>query len=75
MCKEDLKIHFCTCSNKQEVNIDFADEDVKLYQLKKRDPLMAVLNDDGSYMETYFKWKLSSFKEEANKYSVMGMMI
>lgn len=75
MCKEDLKIHFCTCSNKQEVNIDFADEVVKLYQLKRNDSIMAVLNDDGSYIETYFKWTLSSFKEEVNRNSVMGMMI
>ncbi|PTX58396.1 hypothetical protein C8N46_11441 [Kordia periserrulae] len=75
MCKEDLKIHFCTCSNKLEINIDFADEVVKLYQLKKNDSRMAILNDDGSYMETYFKWTLSSFKEEVNKNGVMGMMV
>lgn len=75
MCKENLKIRFCTCSNKLAINIDFADEVANLYQLKKNESLMALLNDDGSYMETYFKWTLSSFKEEVHKHSVMGMMI
>lgn len=75
MCEKGLKIHFCTCSNKQEINIDFADEVVKLYRIKQSDSLMAILNDDGSYLETYFKWTLSSFKKETQKYSVIGRMI
>lgn len=75
MCKENLKIRFCTCSNKQAINIDFADEVEQLYLLKKSDSLMAIMNDDGSYMETYFKWTLSSFREEVNKNSVMGVML
>ena len=35
MCKKDFKIHFCTCSKKQEINTDFADEVVRLYESKK----------------------------------------
>ncbi|WP_299122218.1 hypothetical protein [uncultured Tenacibaculum sp.] len=75
MCKEDLKIHFCTCSKKEIINTDFADEVVKLYESKKSDSLMAILNEDESYTDTYFKWTLFSFHEKVSERSVMGMMI
>ncbi|WP_237276113.1 hypothetical protein [Tenacibaculum ovolyticum] len=75
MCKKDFKIHFCTCSNKQEINIDFADEVVKLYELKKFEASKALFEKNGSYEDTYFKWTLSSFQEKVNKNRVMGMMI
>ncbi len=73
MCKEDFKIHFCTCSNKELVDVNFADEVQKLYNIKRSESLLAYLKDDGSYSNTYYKWTLSSFKEESN--GVIGVMI
>ncbi|WP_299677018.1 hypothetical protein [uncultured Tenacibaculum sp.] len=75
MCKKDLKIHFCTCSNKQEVDIDFPDEVEQLYQHKKNEATNALLQKDGSYNEIYYKWTLSYFEEEIDKRRVMGMMV
>ncbi|WP_299680431.1 hypothetical protein [uncultured Dokdonia sp.] len=73
MCKEDFKIHFCTCSNKEVVNIDFADEVKSLFEIKRTESQLAFFENDGSYHTTYFKWKLSSFKEKSN--GVIGVMI
>jgi len=75
MCKANFKIHFCTCSTKQEVHTDFADEVEKLYQIKQSEATNAILNEDGSYERTYFKWTISSYKEEVNNYRVMGQMV
>lgn len=72
MCKEDFKIHFCTCSNKEVSEIDSLDMDDVFYN-KRLASQLAFFKNDGSYYNTYFKWTLSSFVEES--FLVLGSVV
>ncbi|WP_420572256.1 hypothetical protein [Kordia sp.] len=72
MCTPTRKIKFCTCSKTAEVLIDFTDEVERLYMIKRTEATMAQLN--GNYLDTYFKWTLKRFKEDASA-RVMGSIV
>jgi len=72
MCILSDKIKFCTCSKTEETLVDFADEIQKLYSRKQIEAIFARL--DGNYMDTYFKWTLKRFREDASA-STIGSIV